>query len=119
MLAERRELLRAANREFRAFLAQAAAEALPNREQIQNLLCRLEQVKQMLAQEPLPRPIPWRDREILEYVENLEKLKPALEETRLRLLAHRAHLQRVRAHLAAASAWAASCRQVRLTLPDT
>jgi hypothetical protein len=51
------------------------------------------------------------EKEISEYRGNLEKLKQLLPDLHGRLLAERARLQSVRAHVAAAAAWAGASKK--------
>jgi hypothetical protein len=51
------------------------------------------------------------EKEIAEYRSNLEKLKQFLPDLHGRLLAERARLQSMRAHVAAAAAWAGASKR--------
>lgn len=119
MPAEFVQLIRAVNGELRGFLHSTApndplSDPAVTSEQIQRLTKRLEQVGEQLSLGralPPARQAAGVQAEIAQYVENLKKLRSAVETFQSSLLVRRSQLQADQKHLQAASAWATSYKE--------
>jgi len=112
------EKLRLANREFREFVEEVSKHgASPGQPRlalgrIEHISATLVQVGQHLKQAlRTPEHSEEFRRELQQYEERLREMKGVLERLQYSLLVERARMQEIRAHLEAASAWAAPLRQ--------
>ncbi len=111
------QLIRAVNGEFRGFFHSAgpadSSDTALGSEQIERLTKRLEQVGEQLGRALPPAQQTAEGRaEIAQYVENLKKLRSAVEAFQSSLLVRRSQLQADQKHLQAASAWATSYKEI-------
>lgn len=117
MPAEFVQLIRAVNGELRGFFHSAApndplSDTALSSEQIERLTKRLEQVGEQLGRALPPAQQTAEGRaEIAQYVQNLKKLRSAVETFQSSLLVRRSQLQADQKHLQAASAWATSYKE--------
>lgn len=112
------EALRLANREFPEFTEEICREIAKNAHSL-GALRRLAKIhlhlRQVGASLPSTRALtnqPQAAYQTMKYRENLKSLRSALQTLQLALLTERNRLEQLRAHTEAASAWAASLREI-------
>ena len=113
------DLVKTANREFQEFVDQVSQEGskvVESRGAVQRLEkvdLRLRQVTEFLAAIPgKSEPTPEEAYEFLRYRDILRSLRSAMETLQFSLLSERSRLENVRANMQAATAWAASVREI-------
>jgi hypothetical protein len=119
MNSELADTLRMANLDFQEFIdevSRTGVKAVESREEghrLGRVELRLKQISQCLAETPKPRlEAPEIAGQILTYRAKLNCLRDALQALEFKLKAEKARLENVRANQQAASAWAASVRDI-------
>ncbi|MGA2988099.1 MAG: hypothetical protein ABSG32_30320 [Terriglobia bacterium] len=113
------DIIRIANREFQEFVdhvAQNGAKVVESRGAVRRLDkvdLLLKHVSKFLTTDSRSSlQAPEAASEVLKYSENLKTLRSVMETLQLSLLAEKARLEKVRANLQAACAWATSLREI-------